>query len=236
MPTLFTPAFVRWLNTKAFDESAHPRGQPENAGQFAPSEGASEAVEKARGATNPKADLKISSDTHGYSHGQTDATLTAHTKDGKAAAYLDYSVFEGKPHIKMVESVQKGIGAGERLVDTLAEEYGYENIGWGMMTPDGFKLREKMDKKYGVERVVEEVDVESLVADSGGKVLSNKDGREEGSRRLYVEFDSVEGGNTFADKLREMGGENVDVQEGDGQSWVEGEVVTRRAVVRKKRR
>ncbi len=51
MPTLFTPAFVRWLNTKAFSEADHPRGQPENAGQFAPSEGASEAVDKAREAT-----------------------------------------------------------------------------------------------------------------------------------------------------------------------------------------
>ncbi len=33
---------------KAFDESAHPRGQPENAGQFAPSEGAQAAVDKAK--------------------------------------------------------------------------------------------------------------------------------------------------------------------------------------------
>ncbi len=51
MPTLFTSAFVRFLNGKAFDESAHPRGQPENAGQFAPSEGAREAVEKAKEST-----------------------------------------------------------------------------------------------------------------------------------------------------------------------------------------
>ncbi len=43
---------------KAFNEADHPRGQPENAGQFAPSEGAAAAVEKARGATKPKEDAK----------------------------------------------------------------------------------------------------------------------------------------------------------------------------------
>ncbi len=39
---------------KAFDEADHPRGQPENAGQFAPSEGASAAVEKAKEKVNQK--------------------------------------------------------------------------------------------------------------------------------------------------------------------------------------
>ncbi len=45
---------------KAFDESQHPRGQPENAGQFAPSEGASAAVEKAREAAGTKEKKKPS--------------------------------------------------------------------------------------------------------------------------------------------------------------------------------
>ncbi len=48
---------------KAFDESQHPRGQPENAGQFAPSEGASAAVEKAKESTEPKHDTTEKTDS-----------------------------------------------------------------------------------------------------------------------------------------------------------------------------
>ncbi len=60
MPTLFTPEFVRWLNTKgAPDQPREPSGTAEG-GQFAASEGAQQAVEKAREAPKKVAKPKKS--------------------------------------------------------------------------------------------------------------------------------------------------------------------------------
>ena len=179
-------------------------------------------------------ELKIEDNVRGHHHGQMDATLTASTSNGKVAAYLDYSVMDGKPLIAMVESTQPGLRAGRQLVKKLVEQYGYENIQWGMMTGDGAKLRDSLDKEFNIERTADKVDLASLIASSGGKLLSEEDGQEEGSKKVYVEFDSTEKGKEFADKLTAMGAERVDVQELNGKSWVEGEIVTERPVIRKK--
>lgn len=179
-------------------------------------------------------DLKVANDVRGHHDGQTDATLTAHTKDGKRAAYLDYAVYDNKPLIQMVKSTQAGLGAGEHLVDKLSDEFGYENIEWGGMTPDGVKLRAKMDKKHGIERGVKKVDVDTIVGQSGGKLLSKEDGRSEGTKSIYVEFDSVEKGRAFAEKLKALGADGLDVQELNNQAWVQAEVATERPFVRRR--
>ncbi len=115
MPTLFTPAFVRFLNAKAFDESAHPRGQPENAGQFAPSEGASEAVEKAKESTRGRKVQKGSRGAAGEptkvpSQEVSDRVLEAHTAALDRFESLGIST-EGMRDIKIVYEPESGGGA-----------------------------------------------------------------------------------------------------------------------------
>ncbi len=148
--------------------------------------------------------LSIREDVRASHSGQVDLTARAFTSDGQQAAYLDYSVFEGRPHISMVESQQKGLRAGEKLIEKLAEEYGYENIDWGMMTPDGVKLQERLDKKHGIQRGIEKTDVEKVVKEHGGMVLSLED-RGAGVQSVYAEFSKPGAGEKFVATLEKLG-------------------------------
>lgn len=91
--------------------------------------------------------VKVLDEVTGAHNGQVDGTLRA-TVDGQPAGYLDYTVYEGRPEISMVEVAdemrRQGIGA--ELVRELQRKFPDAEVGWGMMTPEGAALREALPK------------------------------------------------------------------------------------------
>ncbi|MDA4111426.1 MAG: GNAT family N-acetyltransferase [Candidatus Bathyarchaeia archaeon] len=94
--------------------------------------------------------IKTVQDVTGFSHGQIDAYFLAGV-DGNVRGRLDYAVFKGNPYIQMIEVTPqfRRKGLARRMVEELAKEYGYENIRWGMLTEDGVKLKQKLDRDLG---------------------------------------------------------------------------------------
>jgi Inorganic Pyrophosphatase/ADP-Ribosyltransferase in polyvalent proteins len=82
---------------------------------------------------------------NGEAYGQSDHTIHAIHGDKKVGK-IDYSVYEGKPQISMVEvkkeHQRKGYGA--ELVRQLQLDFPDIEIDWGMLTDDGAKLKESM--------------------------------------------------------------------------------------------
>lgn len=69
-----------------------------------------------------------------------------------AVAALSFSNYRGVNRINMIQTrpEYRNKGLGEMLVDGLVKEAGgYGNIRWGLTTPDGERLKARMDKKYG---------------------------------------------------------------------------------------
>lgn len=91
--------------------------------------------------------LTFQVDWHDYHHGQADGT-TKVMKDGKVVANADITKYEGKIFIKHIESYVKGFGFGQKLMEHLAKLFGYENLERSSLTPDGVKMRQKLDKKF----------------------------------------------------------------------------------------
>jgi hypothetical protein len=71
--------------------------------------------------------------------------------DDNVLAYVDYSLYRGKLHIKMIETVIKNKGYGLMLMRELAKDYGYENIERNQLTPDGMKMRKKLDDEFNFD-------------------------------------------------------------------------------------
>ena len=160
----------------------------------------------------------------GHAYGQDDYMMTAYTKDGQIAATLNYSVFEDKPYIDMVEAQQHGLGAGKSLVQSLANEYGYKNILWGMMTEDGYKLQKKLDGEYNVIREVISYDAKKLSNQFGGKNISSVD------TNFYALFTNDKVDNIISE-LNRIGATNIDIQEGDGEKYISADLPESHEVV-----
>jgi len=71
--------------------------------------------------------------------------------NGKRVAYVEFNEFQGKYYIDYIESLVKGKGYGQKIMEYLASKYGYENLERGLMTADGMKMRKKLDKKYNFD-------------------------------------------------------------------------------------
>lgn len=86
-------------------------------------------------------DVAYKNEMVGYHHGQSDMVLRAKI-DGKQVGFIDYSVYDGKPYLKMIEVSpefkRKGIATG--MLKHLQSKYPDEEIEWGYMTDDGSKL------------------------------------------------------------------------------------------------
>lgn len=96
----------------------------------------------------------------GSGYGQTDIRLTIPGVEGK----VDYSVFEGRPKINMIE-VPEGArrkGNASKLLKALQDEFPDTEIDWGMLTEDGSRL-------YGATKFK---DVPSDFADDFAKLNS----------------------------------------------------------------
>lgn len=73
------------------------------------------------------------------------------TKGDELLAYADFSIFEGKVYIDNIESKVKGFGYGQMIMKHLADIYGYENLERTSLTPDGVKMRDKLDKHFNFD-------------------------------------------------------------------------------------
>ena len=74
--------------------------------------------------------------------------------NGIVRGYLDYSQHphpNGDPHINYIEVTPRfqHQGLARKMVEELAKEFGgYQKIHWGMLTDDGLRLKEKLDKEF----------------------------------------------------------------------------------------
>jgi len=66
-------------------------------------------------------------------------------------AFAEYCEFRDKYYISMIKAVVPGCGYGKQVMLELARMYGYENIERRDLTPDGVKLRQKVDKELGFD-------------------------------------------------------------------------------------
>jgi len=71
--------------------------------------------------------------------------------NGEIVAYCDYTEYNGIYQISMIESLVKGQGYGKAIMMELARLYGYKNIERNNLTPDGQKLRNKVDNELGFD-------------------------------------------------------------------------------------
>lgn len=97
-------------------------------------------------------ELKFQNDSTGAYAGQVNLKVTAKDSDGHRVGYLDYSYYDGKLHINMihVEPEHRRKGIGLKLYKTMVAENPDTAIKWGMMTPEGFALRQAIiDEKLG---------------------------------------------------------------------------------------
>ena len=81
-------------------------------------------------------------------HGQDDYKVVIKDKEGNKLAYADYTDYKGEITINFIESIVKGKGYGSMIMDYLANKYGYEKLERTNLTPDGVKMRIRLDKKY----------------------------------------------------------------------------------------
>jgi len=86
-------------------------------------------------------------DTH---HDQHDYKLNA-IIDNKIVGYIEYSIFRGQVFISMIKSLISGKNVGPTMMKWLADKYGYEKIERTQLTPDGMRLRKKMDDYYNFD-------------------------------------------------------------------------------------
>lgn len=93
-------------------------------------------------------DIKFNNSMNGYHHGQSDMTLTAKIGD-IIVGYIDYSVYEDQPYLKMIEvhHSHKRKGIATLMLKHLQSLYPNEEIDWGMMTDDGSELYKKLNFK-----------------------------------------------------------------------------------------
>lgn len=89
-------------------------------------------------------------DYYDYRDGQNDIRMDM-LKDGVKLAYATYSKYKDKIYINFIESTVRGHEYGFKLMQHLADLYGYENLERTSLTSDGVKMREKLDKFYNFD-------------------------------------------------------------------------------------
>lgn len=167
---------------------------------------------------------RVEEEATGYYKGQLDATLIAIDDKGSPVGYLDYSVYDGRPNIRMVEALIKNQGVGRALVEALAKKYPYGDIDWGYTTPDGTALQRAMDRQFHIKRIpAAPIDLKHLTRH--GRLITEH-GSHLGSEyvSLYVEFDNKQYRDQFIADAKELGGLDIEVQDGGDVWWVEAHV------------
>jgi len=100
-----------------------------------------------REALNVGSDFTFNIESRDHYKGQ-DYMVINMFKGEERLAFADFSIYEGKVFIDIVESIVKGQGYGTLIMQHLAEVYSYENLERTSLTPDGVKMRARLDKTY----------------------------------------------------------------------------------------
>jgi hypothetical protein len=125
--------------------------------------------------------LSFSEELTGAYKGQKNIDLVA-KKDGKQVGLLQYVEFNKEPSISYIEVAkgEQGKGVGADLVKKLQQEYPDKKIDWGMTTPEGTKLKQKLDTQ--LTNIWKQAQGEMAEAKSQQKIqqadLSNEEIRE----------------------------------------------------------
>lgn len=96
----------------------------------------------------------IKHEFYGYNHGQSDERLYTTDDKNEVTAYVDYSVYEGQPAIKMIQSAVPRQGLARSLLLKLQSMFPDVEIDWGMLTDDGAALKRSLTFKEIVDPVM----------------------------------------------------------------------------------
>lgn len=80
-------------------------------------------------------------------HGQSNYKLNI-KDENSVLAFVEYSIFEDKVHIDVIESLVTQKGYAKELIRYLAKKFGYENIQWGTVFGFGANLKKSMDVEF----------------------------------------------------------------------------------------
>ena len=92
--------------------------------------------------------FEFTDENTGWHSGQSDHVARMFDKEGVLLAFVIYAIFQEKVYIQNIESKIKGKGYGTTLMEWLASKYGYENMERSSLTPDGVKMRSRLDKIF----------------------------------------------------------------------------------------
>lgn len=96
-------------------------------------------------------------DTTAWYSGQSNHTVYMYSLNGhEYLAKVDYVNYKGEISISWVESIVKGKGYGQIIMQYLASKFGYENLQRSSLTDDGAKMRGKLDKFYNFDYAAHE--------------------------------------------------------------------------------
>lgn len=146
-------------------------------------------------------DSNIKISVNDYHSGEMFATMT-YEKDGKVVGTLDYSEYEGKPNVKMIEVTPeyRRNGIGKKLLQELQRQYPDVEIDYGMTTPDGTKLLDAITYTQTDEQVAK-----------GKQKLSD----------LQTELENVENRLNELYEIDELTAEQQEEMEQLGERWDE---------------
>lgn len=94
--------------------------------------------------------IKFENEYINFHNQQHDYILRAYVNNN-LVAFAEYYEFRDKYYISMIKAVVPGYGYGKHVMLELARMYGYENIERRDLTPDGVKLRQKVDQELGFD-------------------------------------------------------------------------------------
>lgn len=146
----------------------------------------------------------IASSVVGYNSGQMDVHM-GYKEGDEEIGYIDYADYEGTPYIKYItvspEHRRKGIAS--RLLKQLQREYPDTEIDWGMTTPEGTALKEKVA-----------VRIENRTAIKVNKALRAEQEKLEGIEKKLNDFYEIMDNRDLTEQ------EDAEIQE-YGKAWDE---------------
>ena len=120
------PEKPEWLSTEEIDEYARRMSAPEPA---------------AESSAEPPEETRILDEALGAHNGQIDMLMQA-VRGELTVGTIRYSIFEGRPHISMIEVLEdyRRQGIATQMLRYLQGQYPDEEIEWGYLTEDGSAL------------------------------------------------------------------------------------------------
>ena len=191
------PEKPEWLSTEKIDEYARRMTAPEPAAE--------------PGAEQPE-ETRILDEALGAHSGQIDMLMQA-VRGELTVGTIRYSIFEGRPHINMIEVLEdyRRQGIATQMLRYLQGQYPNEEIEWGYLTEDGSALyRAVVDEQPNPEYQKVKTDLEDITRlydgyvqqmDNGG-ILSpaeaaDMDDLEDIQYRLEKELDELRPARAF---------------------------------------